>query len=456
MGETRSPRLFALVLGGLLLLCAVTGGVLYALVQREDARWPSLADTSRVSAPTAPVVGDGRAWDRIAEASAGFPSDAPDFQRILEAESTPSADELSTWQPFAGRIDALRAVVTETSGLSIPQPVRFDDPGVSLLPLLKLCRAWLLSGWAHAAAGAPARGVTEMLHVQALATRLMLGDTGLVDVMVGIAIDQVATGAARAAGHVRRGDPVAVCPRRCEAGAARAGLASARARGGGAQRRGRVRHARRNHVLGRGVGLRRGAHPRLVPHADAACWWTGPRRRAGSARPLDPLPLWSVDGGLVQQLHNRTGRILLDLATADYDAMIAREDAAVAGSRLDVLLIAARRYAFDHARRPAGRPDGPGARLPPRTATGPLRRRATPPRPREHLVRRRERSPRGHGTAPFVVRRCEAEDSSLGLEPSPRRRRRPRPRPRPSLLTRHGSRGSFRMRTSKGSQAHLR
>jgi hypothetical protein len=358
MGETRSPRVFALVVGGLVLLSAVTGGVLYALVQREDARWPSLADTSRVSAPTAPVVGDGRAWDRIAEASAGFPSDAPDFQRILDAESTPSADGLATWQPFAARIDALRAVMTETTGLSIPQPVRFDDPGVSLLPLLKLCRAWLLSGWAHAAAGAPAHGVTEMLHVQALATRLMLGDTGLVDVMVGIAIDQVARrelrellatfGAATPSlyAHAAAGlaplEPgslpraLAVEARSVEAVFAMHGESMSWVEAWGYDEElTRVWY--------------RTQMQRLVDHAATPRW---------ERTTLDPLPLWSADGGLVQQLHNRTGRILLDLATADYDAMIAREDAAVAGSRLDVLLIAARRYAFDHAGAlPAGQTD---------------------------------------------------------------------------------------------------
>ena len=190
MVEKRAPRVLVWVLVGLLVLTGATGGVLYVLVRQEDARWPSLAETPRVSSPVMPVVGDGRAFEQLETASALFPSDAPDFDAILAREGTPSADVLMAWQPFVGRIDTLRELVTETSGLAIPQPQRFDDPGVSLLPLLKVSRAWLLSAWAHAATGAPARGVTEMLHVQALAVRLMTGSTGLVDTMVGLAIHE--------------------------------------------------------------------------------------------------------------------------------------------------------------------------------------------------------------------------------------------------------------------------
>ena len=349
MGETRSPRLFVLVLGGLLLLCAVTGGVLYALVQREDARWPSLADTPRPSAPTAPEAGDGRAWERIAEASANFPSDAPELHRVLDAESTPSADQLSAWQPFAGRIDALRAVVTETSGLSIPQPVGFDDPGVLLLPLLQICRAWLLSGWAQAAEGAPALGLTEMLHVQALAARLMLGDTGLVDTVMGMVIYQMAHGEVRELlATFGSADPALHAQ-------AAAGLVPIEP---GCIARALTVEAR---VVEPVFAMQDEAMPwveakgydeeltrvwyrmhmqRVVDRATLPRW-----QRA----PLERLPLWSTDGGLVQQLHNRTGRILLDLETADYDSMIVREDLTVAGSRLLVLLVAVRRYAFDHA-----------------------------------------------------------------------------------------------------------
>lgn len=348
MGETRSPRLFVLVLGGLLLLGAVVGGVLYALVQREDARWPSLANTPRVSAPTSAVTGDGRAWERLAAASARFPSDAPDFQQILQSESTPNPDQLAAWQPFASRIDTLRSVVTETSGLVIPQPIRFDDPGVSLLPLLKLCRAWLLSGWAHAAAGAPARGVTEMLHVQALATRFMLGDTGLVDVMVGIAVDQAArrelrellatfgAGAPSLHAHAAAG----LVP--IEPGSLARALA----------------------VEARSVEAVYATHRESMSWVEAwgydeeltRVWYRTQMQRVvdrASTPRWERVPFaappWSTDSGIVQQLHNRTGRILLDVSTADYDAMIAREDAAVAGSRLDVLLLAVRRYAIDHA-----------------------------------------------------------------------------------------------------------
>jgi len=49
----------------------------------------------------------------------------------------------------------------------------------------------VLLGWSSAAAGDATLGLRDMLHVQALAVRLMVGDTGLVDTMVGIAIHGV-------------------------------------------------------------------------------------------------------------------------------------------------------------------------------------------------------------------------------------------------------------------------
>lgn len=348
MVEKRAPRVFLWVIVGLLVLAGVAGGVLYVLVQQEDARWPSLAETPRVSAPTAGVVGDGRAFEQLRTATELFPVEAPDFNAILAREGPPSADVLMAWQPFAGRIDQLRALVTETSGLTIPQPEGFDDPGFSLLPLLKVSWAWLLSAWTHAATGAPARGVTEMLHVQALAARLMQGNTGLVDTMIGLAIHERARrelrellstfGATDPAlyGHAAAGlvplEPGSLARALVvEASGVEAMLASqlpdmswVEASGYDAEL---TRVWYRMHMQ------------RVVDQAVAPRW---------ERTPLERLPLWNPDGGLVQQLHNRTGRILLDLAMADYLNMIAHEDAEVAGSRLDVLLVAARRFALDH------------------------------------------------------------------------------------------------------------
>lgn len=349
MAERRGPRVFVWFLVGLLVLVAGTGGVLYVLVQQEDARWPSLAETPRVSAPIAPVTGDGRAWEQLESASEAFPSDAPDFDAILAREGTPSADVLMAWRPFATRIDILRAVVTDTSGLTVPQPARFDDPGVSLLPFLKLSRAWLLSGWAHAAGGAPARGVAEMLHVQALGVRFMEGSTGLVDTMVGLAIHERARrelrelletfGAADPMLYTLAADglvplePGAVARALVvEANGIEAMFATQRADMGLVEAWGYDEELTR-------VWYRLQMQ-RVVSHAVTPRW---------ERTPLEGLPLWDPDGGLVQQLHNRTGRILLDLASANYAMMIAKEDAAIASSRLDVLRVAVRRYALDHA-----------------------------------------------------------------------------------------------------------
>jgi hypothetical protein len=187
-----------------------------------------------------------------------------------------------------------------------------------------------------------------MLHVQALAARLMQGDTGLVDVLMGAAIHQVARRELR--------ELLATF------GADDAALHAHAAAGMVALEPGSL--ARALTVEARAVETVFATHDESMGWVEAwgydeeltRVWYRmhmqGVVDRAGTPRweraAREPAPPWSAEGGLVRLLHNRTGRILLDVATADYDAMMGHEDAAVTGSRLLMLWVALRRYAFDH------------------------------------------------------------------------------------------------------------
>ncbi len=348
MVEKRPVRPLVWVLGGTLGLVGITVGVLFALVRAEAARWPSLAETPQVTSRSVPARDDGQAWQRINAACESLPEELPDFSAILEREGIPSADVLSTAAPFRAHIDSLRAAVTSTEGLSVPLPASWDDPGPQFLPVIRLSWAWLLFAWSSAAAGDPALGLTEMLHVQALGARLTAGDAGLIGTMMGIVIHQKARREILellAAFGVTQPDLYAQ---------AAAGLVPIEP---GGVARGLVGEARMMEAM---MAEQRDSMPTLEAWGyddDTTRVWIRLQMkpqvdRAETPRwervPVEPLPLWSDDGGVVQQLHNRTGRILLSLGMADFGRFVDREDGAVAASRLDILAVAARRFALDH------------------------------------------------------------------------------------------------------------
>jgi hypothetical protein len=333
---------------GLLTLVVVALGALQGLMHREAARWPTLADTPRVHAPTTAARGGGQAWERFEAALVGAPSYAAELAAHLEPEGPPAEAALSAADDFAPCLRLLRAAVDETDGLVVPLPRALDAPGPDLLPYIHVARAWLLSAWGDAAAGDPALALTEMLRAHELGVRFAEGESGYVGVMVGLTIERLARGELRELlAHYGREQPPLYDQ-------AAGGL---RAVAPGVVARGLATEAQ----LVEGMLVAHGATASLIAawtyDEDLTRVWY--RRHMQGVVDRAALPRWERDAtALVEpwasatswpaRWHNRTGRVLLEVVSASYGDSVSREDAAVAGGRLLIMSVALQRYALSH------------------------------------------------------------------------------------------------------------
>lgn len=347
----RSPsraRPWKALLAALSVLLLVASGTVYWLVRQEADRWPTLAETPRVHAPTSPARGSAEAWARFARAVDHMPASTDSLSYALNAEGRPTDEGRDAWSPFAPHIELLRAALEETDGLVYPQPSRPDDEPPPLRPFVTAARAWLLAAWSEAEVGALSEAVTEMLLVQRLGLRFIEGDSGLVGTMVGVAIE----------GLARRelGELLQIY------GSEHPELYESAARGLQVPQAGFAARALASEASLMELFLVASGPPTEPIVAwgydeDVTRVWFRLRMQAEvdraalprHERPTDDLPLpWNTASSSLGWLHNRSGRILLDVATGNYADVATREDAAIAGARLEQLRIAVRRYALAH------------------------------------------------------------------------------------------------------------
>ena len=305
----------------LLVLCAGGLGVVRSSVSEDPG--PELV------VPAAHVAPDPAAW---AEAESAFALlGASDLSGVLQDDAPPDPTLLILWQENAAALDAFDHLV-ERQALSVPTPVAVDDPGPDLRPLNQLAQASALRGWELASVDAalaveamlePARWGATLKDAEgdlvsfAMGATLMNGSFDQVEVLIGLRGDEATL---RAAYEGLMALPV----RRSAARAVAFECAWVES------------------VWDDEQALLETGYPSwsrgLVYDGDTTLAWHRQRCRAlveQYARPWRDreevvLPARWSGAGPVRFLHNPVGRILMDVAVADYGRIVEREDLAFA------------------------------------------------------------------------------------------------------------------------------
>ena len=346
---------------------AVLGGIGWT-ISAERSRWPALSETAPFHADALPPLPDPaageQAWAQLSVAIQAYTAsaDGADLRDVLQGEGRPALDQLGAWRGQAAGLRQLDVFLAETEGLVIPQPEHFDDPLPDLLPVQELARLWLVKAWADAEDEEVALAAEQMLKVCRLGERMMEGDSGLVGVMVGVAVYRMGARELRELVSAH------------EAGAldlAASGL-TVPDRGGVA--RALVAEAELMEALladpdqamagAEATGLSSLTYdPELTqvwyrqqmqPMIDAAAQPRWEREDVEFALP-------EAGSALGEKLVNPVGRILLSIVTPNYAGMVEREDTARAEGRVLQLWLAARQRARDQE---GALPAGQGALVP--------------------------------------------------------------------------------------------
>ncbi|MEL6348285.1 MAG: hypothetical protein AAFV53_34565 [Myxococcota bacterium] len=328
-------------------------------VHQEETRWPALAEMSIVSTAPAPAPGNGDGWVAIQRSLAAINSANGAYQAHLSPVGSPETSALTAWTAQEPAIAILRDMLNETTGLTVPMPVQFDQPLTDLTPLEELSAAWLLKGWSDAALGRNDAAIQEMGAVWSLGVRLTQGDGPLEASLVGYAIQEMAL---QEMGELLE-TPTGRSRRSLQFAAA--ALADQPQRG--AIARGMVTVCRQTEQLLDNVltspvliSRRYGVSTRILMDGlydtEQTMVWNRQRChdvvRFAAADPVNRKPLtmstfWK-ERSLVHWIHNPAGRQMMAATRPDVEPLVQREDQLIAAAHVRAAWVATQQYQLSH------------------------------------------------------------------------------------------------------------
>jgi hypothetical protein len=192
MGTMQLQRLFLKTCGlvGLVLL-ATAGGAL-ALRAHVAGGEPSLDETRPIEPPVATRGGMPDLWAQLQAATSLLRPDPTDRLEVLAAVGLLAPADLQGRVPQPAAIDAIRSLPSDEGTVLVPMPDSLDGNTPDLLPLQRLCQAWLLDAWERASRGDTAGATKDMLGALRTARLLAEGDSGLLGHIVGLSLEQLA------------------------------------------------------------------------------------------------------------------------------------------------------------------------------------------------------------------------------------------------------------------------